>query len=179
MDLQKYEALELVKGADEDKIKDYLLGKTKYLSPKNKKKMESINKVQALLVSGYSKSNVLKIIQKQDFFVIGKSISIRQAYKIYNACVKLYGDLSAVNKDAERLFSREKYLTLAKKLEDAGDYLGAGKMRETADKVIGLFEHTQDGQDFSVFMQNVNVQVVRTNNVQVLKKNQGQEQEEE
>lgn len=174
MDIEKYQKLEVKTASEEDKIKDYLTGKTRYLSPKNKTKLENINKVYALLASGYSKSNTLKIIQKQDFFIIGKSISIRQAYKMYNACIHLYGDLANINKEAERMLSREKYLTLAKKLEDAGDYIGAGKMRENADKIIGLFEHTSDKQDFSIFMQNVKVQVTRTNNVQVLRKNQGQ-----
>jgi hypothetical protein len=168
-DLQK--AIETPKPDDLDKIRAYLMQETDKLSDKLTKQLHKYLKVQALLEKRYTKSDILKIIQAQDFFEVGEKIELRQAYNIYQKSVDLLGDINQINKEVERYFSHQRYLKLSKKLEDKGDEEAAAKVQKIADEVIGLFE-PDEKEKYEASLYFTQVVIQRTSDPEILKKSQ-------
>jgi hypothetical protein len=154
-----------------DKIKGYLFGRRKKIVPKLEKQLEKYLKIQQLRQKKYTKSQVIAIIQNPNFFEEGLKISIRQAYTIYNNSIEVFGDVYKINKEAERYFSHEKYVELAQKAEDDGDYETAGRLREKADKLYGLFDDDKK-EDVKPSLYFQNVTIVRSSDPDLFKKKQ-------
>ena len=166
-------ALDIQKGSltQLDKIRGYLMNEVKRLNKRDKILLNRILKISALCEKRYSKSQIIKIICAKDFLEVGNSLNERQAYNLYNDTIKVFGDINKINKAAERYFSHERYLILSRKAEEIGDYQTAGRMQEQADKLYGLFEEDiRNDIPPSMFFQQVNV--IRTSNPEILKKNE-------
>jgi hypothetical protein len=151
-----------------DRIRAYLMGEIKSLKKSEHKFLSRIKKIEALCERRYTKANIIKIISSKDFFEMDEALSERQSYNLYNDAQKIFGNVQKFNKDAERYFSHERYLKLAKIAEDAGDYLAAGQLQEKADKLYSLFEPETGSKNTGLFFQNVKVTVVRTSNPNAL-----------
>lgn len=153
-----------------DKFRLHLLD-GKILHKKDIDMLSKYRKANALFCLGYSKNHVITVLTKEDL------VSESQAYMILRDAVKLYGDVSEIDKKGAKQAAYEYYMMLSNLARKKEDYQSAIKAKELADKVMGLFDTDESPIDAKEFMKPVNI--IFNTDPEVLKKKQRIELENE
>jgi hypothetical protein len=117
----------------------------------------------SLMSVSYGRQHTVKILAEET------GLSESQCYMILRDALKLYGDVSEVDKNGLRFIMYENFMLAASMARADKDYAAMTKALERASELYGLFDKTIEGLDPSKFLP---MPIIFTTSPEVLKQNQ-------
>lgn len=117
----------------------------------------------SLMSVSYGRQHTVKILEEET------GLSQAQCYMILRDAIKLYGDISEVDKNGMRFIMYENFMLAASMARADKDYNAMTKALERASELYGLFDRSIEGLDPKQFLP---VPIFFTTNPDVLKENQ-------